>query len=339
MTLIPPEQIGVTVAMFSAVAVVGLTWVFMPAISTAIAVDRTCKTRSIGDKAGVETSPPVLTVVIPAFDEAGRLPKMLRDGHNYLCTQKGQDLLQKLKKCSLYLYPELKVNGVEWVVIDDGSRDETVRVTESTVIAMRSSHDWRVSSLSSNSGKGAAVKVGMKKARAPFLLMADADGATSFGPGLENLIMALESQLNTDPSKKKKSGMIAIFGSRAHLQSESSAKRSRVRSFLMHAFHFCVSLLVSSRIQDTQCGFKLFTKCSASKIFSALHLRRWAFDTEIVLICEQASIKICEVGVPWQEVDGSKLSTSRLALALNSILMLRDMICVRACYAFGIWKI
>jgi dolichyl-phosphate beta-glucosyltransferase len=50
-------------------------------------------------------------------------------------------------------------------------------------------------------------------------------------------------------------------------------------------------------------------------------------------------ILVKEVGVPWQEIDGSKLATSKFALAWVSLCMLRDMICVRACYSLGIWSV
>jgi dolichyl-phosphate beta-glucosyltransferase len=133
--------------------------------------------------------------------------------------------------------------------------------------------------------------------------------------------------------------MLAAFGSRAYLEKESTAQRSFVRTILMKAFHFFVSLFVSSKIHDTQCGFKLFTADSSQAVFDTLHLRRWAFDTEVVLLCDQLGIQILEVAVPWHEVDGSKLSTSKLALAMVSITMLRDMVCVRTCYTFGIWKV
>lgn len=107
----------------------------------------------------------------------------------------------------------------------------------------------------------------------------------------------------------------------------------------MRGFHLFVSLLVSSSIHDTQCGFKLFTQEAAHLIFKDLHLRRWAFDTEIVLLCNYQQIKILEVPVPWQEIDGSKLNTSKLALAIVSMTMLRDMMCVRACYSLNLWKV
>jgi len=133
--------------------------------------------------------------------------------------------------------------------------------------------------------------------------------------------------------------MAAVFGSRAHMEQESKAVRSAVRTFLMNAFHFFVKTLCSSKIHDTQCGFKLFTRSAAITLFSNLHLRRWAFDTELVAMAEMLNMSIAEVGVNWHEVDGSKLDTSKIALALVSLGMLRDMICVRSCYTLGLWRL
>jgi dolichyl-phosphate beta-glucosyltransferase len=165
----------------------------------------------------------------------------------------------------------------------------------------------------------------------------DADGATEFGSGLEKLIEKL--CLSTQNPNQPKQQMISIFGSRAHMQEESTTTRSIVRTLLMRVFHFFVSLLVSSSIQDTQCGFKLFTKEASQAVFGNLKLQRWAFDTEVVLLCKYLRIDIYEVPVHWQEIDGSKLNTSKWALAIVSITMLRDMICVRACYLLGIWNV
>ena len=59
----------------------------------------------------------------------------------------------------------------------------------------------------------------------------------------------------------------------------------------------------------------------------------------MVVIAEKLNMLLSEVGVTWHEIDGSKLDVGKLALALVSLGMLRDMVCVRACYALGIWKL
>lgn len=64
-----------------------------------------------------------------------------------------------------------------------------------------------------------------------------------------------------------------------------------------------------------------------------------AFDTELVVIAERLNVSLAEVGVVWQEVEGSKLDVDKITLALVSLGMLRDMVCVRACYLLEVWKL
>ena len=55
-------------------------------------------------------------------------------------------------------------------------------------------------------------------------------------------------------------------------------------------------LLCTRKIRDTQCGFKLFTRETALRIFSNIHLLRWAFDIEVIYLAEAMHIPIGEVG-------------------------------------------
>jgi len=83
------------------------------------------------------------------------------------------------------------------------------------------------------------------------LVALDADGATDFGNGLQNLVEKMDKTMQTSMTNNDNRNM-SIFGSRAHLQEESTIQRSLIRTLLMHAFHFFVTLLVSSNIRDTQ---------------------------------------------------------------------------------------
>ena len=110
------------------------------------------------------------------------------------------------------------------------------------------------------------------------ILMADSDAATDITE-LGNL----EAYL----AEHKGDGMGVVIGSRAHLEEESKATRSGPRLLLMHLFHFCVSFTFAfadthTELQDTQCGFKLFTREAALRTFSNLYLERWSFDVELV---------------------------------------------------------
>lgn len=86
-----------------------------------------------------------------------------------------------------------------------------------------------------------------------------------------------------------------VVGSRAHLAKESMAKRAWYRTILMKGFHLLVMLFATQNVQDTQCGFKLFTKEAARLVFPAMHTRRWAFDIEMIVIAESLGIPIKEV--------------------------------------------
>ena len=70
---------------------------------------------------------------------------------------------------------------------------------------------------------------------------------------------------------------------------ESVATRSLLRTILMKGFHLLVMILISKNIEDTQCGFKLFTRETARALFQRLHLERWSFDVELVVLAEYFS--------------------------------------------------
>lgn len=346
----------------------GFLWILYPAWVVLVAdiLEWDVEELSLADTQ--RPQPPLLSLIIPAYNEQDRIPIMIRESFEYLTSERGKTLIQQLQSCSKMMpsndnsLKEQKQSEemqpvIEWLIVNDGSNDSTCDIVRETYTSIPSDSTsigwkWKIVSLKRNAGKGAAVKTGMHLAEGTFHLMVDADGATEFGNGLENLTRELYSTIQKRQiivSKKEnneersianvKDSMIAVFGSRAHLEKKSTVQRSMVRTILMKGFHFFVSIFVSTKVQDTQCGFKLFTQSASCLVFKNLHLRRWAFDTEIILLCDKQDIDILEVAVPWCEVDGSKLGTSKLALALVSISMLRDMICVRACYTFGIWKI
>ncbi|XP_077984130.1 dolichyl-phosphate beta-glucosyltransferase-like [Glandiceps talaboti] len=251
-----------------------------------------------------------LSIIVPSYNEEERLPVMLDQALEFLEA--------RLKKNGSNTY--------EIIVVDDGSRDRTSEV------ALEYSKKYgtdkvRVLTLEKNRGKGGAVRVGMFSSRGEYLIFADADGATEF-PDFDKLETAMK-QINTKDHK-----MAIVCGSRAHLQNEAVAKRSLFRTFLMYGFHFLVWFLCVRGIQDTQCGFKLFTREAALRLFYNLHINRWAFDVELLYIAQRLHIPIAEVAVNWTEIDGSKMVP-----VWSWLQMGRDLILIRLRYIVGIWKI
>mmetsp|Transcript_4989 Transcript_4989/g.7367 ORF Transcript_4989/g.7367 Transcript_4989/m.7367 type:complete len:339 (+) Transcript_4989:30-1046(+) len=273
---------------------------------------------------------PILSIVIPAYNEEARLLAMFEVTYHFF-KQEREDLCSQLLGCA--------GGSFEFVIVDDGSTDSTCSIVRGEILSQmkEESHQDSLKLLrfQKNRGKGAAVQMGMLCATGNYVLMADADGATDIRD-----LFKLISAVTEIQQQHKNQSSIVVFGSRAHLQEVAGVERSKVRTLLMRAFHMCVAMLCSRQIQDTQCGFKLFTYSAAQKLFSNLHLQRWAFDIELVTINELLQFPIAEVGVRWKEVDGSKLDTgSKWKLIFVSIEMLRDMVCVRLCYTLGLWKL
>ena len=107
----------------------------------------------------------------------------------------------------------------------------------------------------------------------------------------------------------------------------------------MKGFHLLVTAFCTSKIADTQCGFKLFTSNAAKILFSNLHLYGWAFDIELIYMSEKLAIPMFEVQVNWKEIEGSKLIRNQMDVVITSATMARDIICVFLAYSFGIWKL
>jgi dolichyl-phosphate beta-glucosyltransferase len=102
----------------------------------------------------------------------------------------------------------------------------------------------------------------------------------------------------------------------------------------MRGFHLIVYILGVQGIGDTQCGFKMFTRKAAQKIFPNMHVEGWIFDVELLGIAKKQGINIAEVPVNWQEIEGSKMSLVR-----DSIKMALDLLLIRMNYLIGRWNI
>jgi len=255
-----------------------------------------------------DTPSKYLSVIIPAYKEVDRLPAMIEDTMNYLEPRKAKD--------SSFTY--------ELIIVDDGSPDKTSELAL-TFSKKYGTDVVRVLTLDVNRGKGGAVRMGVLSARGEWILFADADGATKFSDF---------TRVEQGAIAAMKNGDAVVCGSRRHLESESVAKRSPFRTLLMYVFHFEVWLFAVKSIRDTQCGFKLFSRSSAKKIFSRMHVERWAFDVELLYIAEKLNIPIVEVDVNWQEIPGSKLDPFAASLQMGI-----DILAIWLRYTLGLWSI
>ncbi|KAF5733822.1 glycosyl transferase family 2 family protein [Tripterygium wilfordii] len=266
-----------------------------------------------------------ISLIVPAFNEEHRLPGALEETMNYLQQREAKD----------------KSFSYEVIIIDDGSADGTKRVAFDFV-RKHVVDNVRVVLLGRNHGKGEAIRKGMLHSRGELLLMLDADGATKVNDleKLETRIHEVARQQfhlgdkSTSESSFRISDVpIAAFGSRAHLEEKALASRKWYRNFLMKGFHLVVLLTAGPGIRDTQCGFKMFTRSAARKLFTNIRLKRWCFDVELVFLCKWFGIPIVEISVNWCEIPGSKVNP------LSIPNMLWELALMSVGYRTGIWKI
>ncbi len=212
----------------------------------------------------------VWSVVIPAYNEASRLPSYLRE---------------------VVAFFEGRGDPFEVVVVDDGSHD----ATRDRVGDLRASHDQvRLIALPRNRGKGYAVRLGMVNARGAFRLFADADGATPIAE-----LKRLEGPLQA--------GADIVIGSRALRDPAVSVQARRHRVWAGRVFNWTVARLGLRGIADSQCGFKCFRGPVAEDLFRCLKTDGFGFDVELLLLAQKRGYRIAEVAVNWADQPGSKV--------------------------------
>lgn len=216
------------------------------------------------------SSVPDYSVVIPAFNEAERLPRYLDEVVQYF---------------------DGRGDAYEILVVDDGSTDDTARIVERVA---RQNLAVRVLRLGRNQGKGAAVRAGMLAARGRYRLFADADGATPIAE-LKRLDAALGA------------GADVAIGSRVLVDPGVSVVTRQHRVVAGRVFNWLRGHLGVRDIADSQCGFKLLRGPVAEALFERLSTRGFGFDVELLLLAQAAGYRIVEVPVNWADQAGSKV--------------------------------
>jgi dolichyl-phosphate beta-glucosyltransferase len=214
-----------------------------------------------------------LSIVLPVFNEEIRLKKTLPS-------------LGKFLKDS-------KNNKIELIFISDGSTDETNKIINDFI----NSKKYKISLIKykKNIGKGYAVKKGVLKARNQWILICDADLSVhpnQFDKWFDNHMIILNK--------------CAYYGSREH--KHSRVKASITRLILGFFFRILIKFLFNINLSDTQCGFKVFHRSYAKRIFNKIKSYRFSFDVELTILLKKNKIKVIELPLKWTHKSGSKLS-------------------------------
>jgi dolichyl-phosphate beta-glucosyltransferase len=227
-------------------------------------------------------SDPKLSIIIPAHNEAARLPKTLQEVHQFVTSLPYE---------------------AEVLVVENASSDATAAIVRQAIAVMP---ELRLLELT-EPGKGNAIHHGMLQAKGAYRFMADADLSMPIAqvsrfvpPQLENADIAIASR--------------EVKGARRIDEPE-------FRHFVGRVFNALVQLLVLPGIQDSQCGFKCFTAEAAAQIFPLQTEKGWSFDVELLAIAREKGLKIVAVPIDWTYSAGSRMNVFKEAFKMAGDLL------------------
>lgn len=207
----------------------------------------------------LQSMTPYLSFIIPAYNEEERLEQSLHKAIAYFAEQP---------------------YSTELIVVDDGSRDGTVRVAQSfpSVTVLQQPQ---------NRGKGAAVRRGMLESHGTYRIFSDADFSTPVKETAK--VLARLEQQSVD----------ICIGSRALDETYIKVHQPWYRERMGKLFNFFVQMLLFRGISDTQCGFKGFRAEAAKAVFSRTKIDGFGFDVEALYLAKVLNLKIDQVAVEW----------------------------------------
>ena len=235
------------------------------------------------------SEPPYLSIVVPAYNEARRLPRTL-------------DTLRGF-------FREFTRTVEVLIVVEQGS-DGTLEIASE---AARQQENFLAIDSGPRRGKGHAVRTGMLRARGELVFYMDADLSVPLGE-----IAAFLAYFEIHPE------VDVLLGNRQHVRSRIVRRQSALREQMGKTFNRLLQTLGLASLHDTQCGFKAFRRAPAQAIFSRQMLDGFAFDVEVLLLAARLGFQIADLPVEWRNS-----ADSRVRLVRDSVAMFRDMLRVR----------
>ncbi|VVB97195.1 Glycosyltransferase AglD [uncultured archaeon] len=204
------------------------------------------------------TGPGNLSVIIPAYNEEGRVLKTIKQVRN--------------------LFNELGIEH-EIIVVDDGSTDATFNEATSEKF-----DNVKVVGSKRNRGKGYAIKYGVNFATKDLVTFLDAD--MELDPRQISILLEYMEKNRAD----------IVVGSKRHPLS-TIEYYPMLRKFLSKMYNIVLRALLQLEIRDTQAGFKLIRREVAQKIFPLMRVKRYAFDVEFLAYARRFNFKIVEAPI------------------------------------------
>lgn len=212
--------------------------------------------------------------------------------------------------------------GFRMVFVDDGSRDDTLRVLER--LREQVGDVAIVLPKKPNAGKADAVRHGMNYAIAELGASVtgfwDADLATPLD-AVPDLLSVLEADERVQ----------MVFGARVKLLGRQ-IERKVSRHYLGRVFATVVSNVLQLPVYDTQCGAKLFRVTDDFReVLRDPFLSRWIFDVEIIArFIRRRGVRWVHDAIyefplrKWEDVAGSKLKPTDFFKAMGEVVVIWD---------------
>jgi glycosyltransferase involved in cell wall biosynthesis len=239
---------------------------------------------------------PLLSIVVPAYNEERRLPESLRQ---------------------ILTYIRHSPDPTEVIIADDGSSDGTAAYVEQIA---REHPEIRLLRLD-HRGKGYAVRAGALAAKGDYVLLCDADMAVPLTEW-ERLRAALES------------GYHVAIGSREGMGATRDGEPWH-RHIMGRVFNTIIRVVAIGGFQDTQCGFKAMQRTVSDDLFRRVQIYGenappvqgaavTAYDVELLFLAVKRGYRVAEIPVPWRYGEETKVSALH-----DSWRNLRDVLRVR----------
>ena len=232
---------------------------------------------------------PDVSIVIPAYNESQRMVEPLGN------------ILDFVKKDDI---------KAEIIVVDDGSLDDTAQVARAAFDAVPDVAT-DVIRYEPNRGKGFAVRTGLLAANAELALFTDADLSTPIDE-MSKLVEPIRS-----------GELDVTFGSRAVDRTLIGTHQPWRREQGGKVMNLIIRTMSGLPFSDTQCGFKAFNMQKFRPLLELMTIDRFGFDVEFLFVAQHNGLRLAEIPVRWNDVEGSKVSvvrdTRRMIAELNQI--------------------
>ncbi|MEQ8878540.1 MAG: glycosyltransferase [Cyclobacteriaceae bacterium] len=217
-----------------------------------------------------------LSIVIPVYNEAQKIPRDIEDALSY--------------------FREQSLDG-EIIISDDGCKDDT----RSVVQGLQKEHKNLILQENPHRGKGSAIRAGMVKAKGDIILFIDSGSCIPYQYVHEGINLIREGEADI------------AHASRFLPDSKIDKPKSLFRQILSRAFRIVIPLYMGiyGRYSDTQCGLKIYKKEAAHNIYRACFTDGFMIDIESIIRAEKNNLRIREFPIHWFADPDSRLTASK----------------------------